>query len=376
MTHNDRQPVSAAYHFKLSKQGGRKMRLLVFMLLAVQIVCGGMCAFAEEYYTLPEIREQAANGWHKTYTDKYGRERQVDISIDVFGDETAPVFRACWGDPLKDRFWGGDEEWGPLEEIGLAVNKRGGVENYLYEAVSGMKVNLERKYAEAYGNNLTLMEAYTILEERLLEQGIDQEYLFEQPCRFNLLYCQNKKTGEMLVPPTYYLWLWPEEYGLPILSHVAWSFRRNIYGPFESPRLSYNINSHNSYYCSTSDIEIQEILADDIPLCSVEKVTEGARSMIEEGYIYQVLSLRFGFVIYTDPDYIWNYGETVYDIPTHYFVPSWVMECYILDDPKTNKLREHPSIKELVINAQTGEMMDWFDTSLHGRGDGRYKGFI
>lgn len=25
---------------------------------------------AQEYYTLPEIREQAKDGWHETYTDR------------------------------------------------------------------------------------------------------------------------------------------------------------------------------------------------------------------------------------------------------------------------------------------------------------------
>jgi len=33
-------------------------------------------------------------------------------------------------------------------------------------------------------------------------------------------------------------------------------------------------------------------------------------------------------------------------------------------------------ITEMTINAQTGEMMDYFDTSLYTRGDPRYKGFI
>ena len=28
-------------------------------------------AAAQEYYTLPEIREQAKDGWHETYTDRY-----------------------------------------------------------------------------------------------------------------------------------------------------------------------------------------------------------------------------------------------------------------------------------------------------------------
>ena len=40
--------------------------------------------------TLPEIREQAKDGWHETYTDKYGRETVVDIDVEVYGGENAP----------------------------------------------------------------------------------------------------------------------------------------------------------------------------------------------------------------------------------------------------------------------------------------------
>jgi len=47
-----------------------------------------------------------------------------------------------------------------------------------------------------------------------------------------------------------------------------------------------------------------------------------------------------------------------------------------LNNPKVDKLSEYAGVATLVINAQTGEMLDWFDTSYHGRGDGRYKGFI
>ena len=50
-------------------------------------------AAAQEYYTLPEIREQAKDGWHETYTDRYGRETVVDIDVEVYGEETAPVLK-------------------------------------------------------------------------------------------------------------------------------------------------------------------------------------------------------------------------------------------------------------------------------------------
>ena len=65
-------------------------------------------ALAQEYYTLPEIKEQAKDGWHETYTDKYGRETNVDIDVEVYGDETAPVLKVGWGEygkTIKDRMF-------------------------------------------------------------------------------------------------------------------------------------------------------------------------------------------------------------------------------------------------------------------------------
>ncbi len=53
-------------------------------------------ALAQEYYTLPEIREQAKDGWHETYTDRYGRETVVDIDVEVYGGENAPILQVGW----------------------------------------------------------------------------------------------------------------------------------------------------------------------------------------------------------------------------------------------------------------------------------------
>ena len=52
---------------------------------------------AQEYFTLSEIREQSAKGWHKTYTDKYDRKTIVDIDVEVYGEDTAPVLKVGWG---------------------------------------------------------------------------------------------------------------------------------------------------------------------------------------------------------------------------------------------------------------------------------------
>ena len=90
-----------------------KTRITILLALLLALVCAA--ASAQEYYTLPEIREQAAQGWHETYTDKYGRMRQVDIDIEVFGEETAPVIKACWGEPLRYDFLGIDPSFAGIE---------------------------------------------------------------------------------------------------------------------------------------------------------------------------------------------------------------------------------------------------------------------
>ena len=92
------------------------MKLLISIIMIVVFVCGYMSALAEDYCTLPEIREQAEQGWHETYTDKYGRVRQVDIDIEVFGEEKAPVIKACWDDPYALLFQGEKDPYGEITE--------------------------------------------------------------------------------------------------------------------------------------------------------------------------------------------------------------------------------------------------------------------
>ena len=48
-----------------------KTKITILLALLLALVC--TAASAQEYYTLPEIREQATQGWHETYTDTYGR---------------------------------------------------------------------------------------------------------------------------------------------------------------------------------------------------------------------------------------------------------------------------------------------------------------
>ncbi|MDO5299232.1 MAG: hypothetical protein Q4F18_07365, partial [Clostridia bacterium] len=249
------------------------MKKYAGMLVALMFILLCAAGLAQEYYTLPEIREQAAEGWHETYTDKYGRTRQVDIDIEVFGEENAPVIKACWGEPYRYDFEG---EVAPGLSVIEAREKGKGKTIKPYEGVRGVSVNLDQKYAEKYGNDLTVGEVYAFLQEMMQEKGINQEYTWDRPYKFSITYSENKKNGDILIPAYYDIDLWQEEYGLPILTHVGWSFERDISGPIANPGLGFAMRNRDEYFGYIIDFDVKEILAEDIPLCSVEKATEGA----------------------------------------------------------------------------------------------------
>lgn len=317
-----------------------KKRLTILLALLLTLIC--IAASAQEYYTLPEIREQAAAGWHETYTDKYGRETTVDIDIEVFGEETVPVIKACWGKTKEYRIDGEPTRDAIIE---ASRKKKNGVSTYPYNAVRGMKVDHNYKYAEEYGNDLTLGEVYAFIEKLLKEQGIDQEYAWNRPYEFNVLYsaAKDKESGY----------------------------------PWYVPSLTMELRSQDEYSICDRSFKTQEILAEDIPLCSLDVVIQGVEVMIEKGYIQDVFSLRFGYAVYNDPTINSDKPVSAYDAQCYYLVPSWVIECGMSNSPKKDYEDYHESmIRTITINAQTGKMIDYFDTSKKGYGDADYKGFI
>ena len=107
----------------------------------------------------------------------------------------------------------------------------------------------------------------------------------------------------------------------------------------------------------------------------METAIEGARAFIESGYVHDILSLRFGYVVYGDPALDWTKRFTSDDVENWYLMPTWVLDCHVLWNPKEDD-PEQSNHMQIAINAQTGEITDYFDTSLKGGGDVRYKGFI
>ena len=238
-----------------------KTKITILLALLLALVC--TAASAQEYYTLPEIREQAAAGWHETYTDKYGRQTAVDIDIQVFGDEKAPVLKI--GLPDYQEYT--NVENNPYLSV-TNVKKRGGQRTIVCEAY-GEKIDFDHVYGNEYGNNSTPGEAYSFLKKHLEEQGISSEgFVWETPKSFQVLCCTSQATGEAISAPFYFIRLWPELQNMPLLTHVMASFKKDGW-PNYTPELTYMFRDEDEYAIGVSTFEEREMIEEDIPLCSL-----------------------------------------------------------------------------------------------------------
>lgn len=385
------------------------MKRWICLLLGMAMLAAGT-ASAQEYYTLPEVREQAAAGWHKTYTDKYGRETVVDIDVEVFGEDVAPVIRISHVDYKvnKEMLDEGAEGEGdrfvidknnPYASIS-GKNRKDGRRTDVY-ASEGAVIDLDEPYLADYGNDLTVGEVYDFMYDLFEKHGIDKErFIFDRPEEFYAICSISKNTHKPVTPGFYLIHLWTQYYGMPVLEHAMMSFRDNIHvgtnqgWPLYTPTASFQMRNENEYTVYVNTMDEVEKLADDIPLCSFDQVIEKLGKQIENGSIQRVFSLKFGYVLYNEPGHPGRRRDIDIDHEADYYaVPSWLIECAYMPEPKKSFTKEAesfikryqedglterdtPDVGFITINAQTGEMINPMDRSKGGTGDADYKGFI
>ena len=247
---------------------------------------------------------------------------------------------------------------------------------------------------------MTVGEADEFTRAYLEKHGLNpDEFHYEYPKEFYAI-CSISQSKKTPVTPGFYLMdLTQKFYDMPVLTHAMYSFE-NMGWPYYTPCFHIQIRNENEYdFCIEAMKEVEK-LAEDIPLCSFEKVIETIETQIEAGKIQQVFSLQFGYTLYNKPGLKLPRG-TSWNEADYYAVPSWVVKCVYLPNGKKNMsdevnallkkwgkdMTEEDAVDQLTnfitINAQTGEMLDPMDTSREktnnspkGTGDADYKGFI
>ena len=256
------------------------------MLAVLVMLCAVSCSAFAQYHTLTELRAQAAEGWHETYTDKYGRTTKVDIDVEVFGDDVAPVITVK---PSKMTI-----DLNLLEEDTVVQGRtlyRSNPADDIFGAKSGQvtmtvhhtygeKIDMDMVYGQEFGAPLTMRGLELRAKEILAPQGISLDsFLFDQPKEFSVRCKMKRATQEVIAPAAYLAHFWQTIYGMPVFEHINRTYIKQDWPEF-APQVQISMRSEEEYSITLWNVEETEILAQDIPLASFETVRRSAEEKI------------------------------------------------------------------------------------------------
>lgn len=379
---------------------------LIVVTLLLLVLCIGASA-AETCFTLPDIREQAKQGWHQTYT-AHGREVVVDIEIVVPDASRFPVLKAKSLHPTASvplQRLGKDKR---LVQDGIMLSNT--TRSFIYSAPDddslaritrenpppkGMFIQSELVYAPnltwektySLNNPLTLNDAYQLLLTTV------SNYFNDIPLHFTPgfvsadlgIFVLDSAKGAVSAA----VWegyqgalnirFYQELEGIPVLG-TAEMARRSKSGSagFDSP--FFTIDLANRVYLRPlevhgSDQVLQrvilallaqkEVVYADVPLCSLDKVIRAYESLIESGQLRRVDSIRLGFA-----------GWFLKDGQTLLLTPCYLLSGLLYEDGDTTGevegmelLKEGQHRAFILVNAQTGELMDPWRTDSNRAAD-------
>ena len=354
------------------------------MLLCVMLMVAASVAEAQEYYTIEQVKEQAAAGWHETY-EAYGREIVVDVEAYIPDVDRVPVERLEFArmEPLVT-----EEETGLEFVVHPEVNVFGFHTHETVEEVPGKiekrnegSIGYPNEWDRVYplGSTVTLGEAIQIIQDALAVMQLDAaNWDLERPYELATFSFKHPKTKEVVAPGEYYLFFHQKVNGIPLLNHAGATYQQKTRGN-ATIRLDSMLIDRDRYSIATDMLKSAGRVAEDVPLCSFSTVIEAFEKEIEEGHIRKVYDLEFGYLFYEDPEYVSS--ETWTD--HFYAVPVWQLNClyvsnrqkelpeYGLDE--TGDERYSLEYSSLIVNAQTGELQNFMSTEADRA---QYKGFI
>ena len=346
---------------------------------------------SEELYAVPEIEiwEDVRGRWTQTYTDAYGRQVEVDIQPIMPTVEAVPMVRVEPMDVSPDQI----QPDMPL----IAADDEEGSRCY-YDSATGEWMRLY----EMNGNAVSVEYAAqdTAPQGESDELGslrgksfcVDEAHLelsCEEASAFKKWMQTLDNVMERLFPdekPEYGA-TWLEEVqgsvpcrvvtlrqkieGIPVLmgaddpiayaSEAEIGFRKPQTADDPAAQLCNRLEADEKMIaasdgsCRIQIAPMREIglIAEDVPLCSFDKVRHAVEERILSGHIRRVYALRFGYCCYRASD-----GGNV-------LAPVWQIECdYAFDPAKAMEpddsypIAERAHYSTMIVDAQTGEFVN------------------
>ncbi|MEG1570415.1 MAG: hypothetical protein RR431_04410 [Clostridia bacterium] len=338
------------------------------LLLGLLLVASSVNAQETQRYSIGEVREQAAEGWHENYT-AHGREILVDMDVFTPDVDFMPIQKVKLA-RMGPAFTESETGWDILVREDT---------NYLRyrtkdypELIPG---KLDRLPDAVYVNPKEKDKAYALFSEMTLGEAIHyikqtfelarmnaDDFLIERPYLLRTFKYINPKTKETILPGDYYLFFYQCLNKIPILCHAGEALRAKTHLRY-APLLTAWINSEENYEVAIQKMDSVAVIAEDIPLCPFSTIKNAIETEIAAGHIRSAFDLELGYALYDDPDM----AETNDIADCYYAVPAWRLNCLYLDNPRKElppyDAQRSFSVDSLeyvtiLFDAQTGEMQD------------------
>lgn len=357
------------------------MKMKIAMLFVLIMICACPMASAQEYVTLAQLREQAAQGWNETYT-AMDREVVADAAMGWFPEaETCPLVSV---DPLTiaeddERL----DKWRKLshciiyalpDRLNISVTNDSKFDLVSLGSWRGKWLEDHFTYYDGEISDrqpedcdITYDEFLDMFEADMLEftgLSLDDVHIDEVSVS-NPGYKGKKVNGEyvrgdkLTAAGAYNIFARQLVEGVPVLGSIQ---------AIDKGRIQYRYSMPEYRYFTFWSVTNPTIIEEDLPLLSFEAFKGKLEELIDAGKLRGVDAMRFGYGTCKDGDK-WK------------LVPVWMVTCGYTDNPNSDKnvmayINEEGDIsrpegyKEYYFSAQTGEMLkhyrvDSYEDSLN-----------
>lgn len=316
--------------------------MLSFILIVLAII---PAIYAEDYFNIKDLAQNTPKEWRQTY-QAYGRTIEIDTEIKIPDVEAAPILKVSQRKPFEGKelehwlnvfgvdsnegirrdstgkywyFFGSDEDRTVFdfncpaanEDIGETWQKISEPEDAL------LAYDINEAYAPR--NDLTIAQALDIAKQRTREvMGEEVDFVLDTVALKG--YYDRKTHKPIRKVDGYYFQCMPVMEGIPCI-------KTTITGDYwKNSKIFASIFSADSYSIMCSLFNKDEVLVQDIPLCSFEKIKTSIESLIMNGRIRKIYKVRLVYGTFYDKD------------KGFVMVPVWNADCEIHLDAKKKRM--------------------------------------
>lgn len=338
------------------------MTILFFMMLPHPSQAANMLS-------IRQLKEQLPERWTQSYQTKW---REVSVDVVPFAPEadTLPILKVVpdlsapdstklgptWAGEIRDRGTFNVYQVDPPQRDKKAGEK-------------AKTITFYPPFEDTDYHGLTFADLIAEAEDRIvrIHHG---EWRMSPPLRLSINIPSAEQAND-LHWLSYSLNFSQELVQIPILIHALSGVDDPKDGlPIYLPFLSYQGNPSGYARVGGRKVNLSEVVAEDVPLLDFSHIRAAIEEEITAGRIRKIFDVELGYALYNEPGATREQGTAWMKKTVFYALPVWAINCYYIENGE-KQMRDYTDndvpersvfeYKTLIINAQTGKIMDRAD---------------